>query len=1379
MMKNRIFRRCLSVLLVFILMISSMTVQLTFADVADSRYQLVLTLAADITSAEKADLLNYFGITEDQAKVITITNADEYAHLGDIISADLIGTQTYSSALIRLTTSGGIRVKTANMYFVNANMISSALTTSGVFNCEVLAAAPFSVSGTGALTGVMMAYEAGTGTALDPEKKKLANEEIVITGEIGETVGQEQATLVVNDIKIVIVRDGISQEQEVNQVVDDVIATTQAAAEEAAAAQGLPAPAKLGTVETQKLYNFGYKFSQMKYSYADLQPTLERVTRNITKSTGIADPITDTFTTPEDDALSIDSILLNTNDSVMGEGANINATDSVALGDHPAEEIEVYSGDVRLTKAGGIKADRFISGSSLIAFKDVNGLYALMDLNGNILTESAYTDEFRSKYGLITAKLADDNRHGGVLNTDGTILVPFQYDVVEVLGNLWAAGIYLVEGTSDDYDYYGYGGGKYQIGTVDLYYFGNDKSAPVSSLTREQYGEGYAVGDYLNVRDRNGTVVTYDPDFQIIQYPDSLYDSSYDEAHRAAEELSSRMNGSVSRFEGNYAKIYRDGKYGVVDRYGNIIIPTEFDSIYSTDGSIITGGYTLAKKDGNSVFVVQGGTVTAQYAVDPWSLYNNGMASYMKDENKVYTIYSGDGVVSTLDAKYSYLSPLDASKGLLWKAQLPDYSYDLIDWHGNVLLSDCKDYSISANGNYLIAQDGYTSSSLYLVNDASPVSIAETAGGASELEAQIREGASLEAYQGDPAVELLATTIASDFISGTSLMIAEDPSTEKWLIADVSGRTLTEAKYTNNFEHHYGWLIVEEEGAGRGRYGVLSMNGSQVLPCEYDVVKVLNENWIVSYKLVPGGTEGDHDFSIWGTKKEYYLIDQAVVSHVTQTDISSVTLTRDQIMDIQACEEYINVKNRIDGTVTTYDAAFTAVATVSYVSSFQGFDSMAVLQKTIQDKTGGSLYDANFPDGYSRLAYYTGGESTFGVVDMNGDFVIPAEFEGIKNAYLDQGSCLWANGYFCVEKDEKIGYVTEGGNITCEISYPEDDCTNGGMAASLKNADGSYSLIAADGVKTDGYQNLISLEGGRGLFWRCRNASGYGYDLIDWHGNQFLNNYNRLKISGDGKYILAQKSYGDNFELYGVDGAKLEGADNASNAGTDIVPADDTGNDAVDNTAADAAGNAAADNTAADAAGNAAADNTAADGAGNAAADNTAADAAGNAAADNTAVDAGNGAADSAVTDAAGNAAVDNSSEDESGNSAAEIPAEGGDTAAAPDDSAGEDDNGAGVPDDSVTDDMQDNGTGETPSGNAAVESAKAYISSVLNLAAIDLEANRDAIGTLLQEAQKSLGDQYPGAAGLLSSAASLISAGNADLTSVTTLINTALGMLG
>ena len=108
------------------------------------------------------------------------------------------------------TNNGGINVKTANITWVTSSMVASTLSTAGMTNANCVIAAVFPVSGTGALTGVMKAFEDATGEKLDEDKKELASEELITTGDLGDKIGQDKATGVVNDIKTEVIKNGTS-----------------------------------------------------------------------------------------------------------------------------------------------------------------------------------------------------------------------------------------------------------------------------------------------------------------------------------------------------------------------------------------------------------------------------------------------------------------------------------------------------------------------------------------------------------------------------------------------------------------------------------------------------------------------------------------------------------------------------------------------------------------------------------------------------------------------------------------------------------------------------------------------------------------------------------------------------------------------------------------------------------------------------------------------------------------------------------------------------------------------------------------------------------------------------------------------------------------
>ena len=1138
---ERLGRSVLALLLAVLLTGSNLARLSAWADavVIPEEKRLVLTLGADLSEEQKEYILNYFGVSGQDINTIVITNEDERAYLLGKIPEEQIGTHTLSCALIRVTDANGIQVKTANMNYVTSNTIASTLSTSGVYNCEVLTAAPFEVSGTGALTGVMMAYEAATGLELDPDKKDLANDELVLTGELAQEVGQDEAALVVNDIKIHIVRDQLVEEEEIRGAVDEVIATTEEAVQAAAQAAGFEAPPTLGEVHREKLYDFGRRYGSMDYSYKDLQRTLERVTHNVTQSSGIKDPIEDTFETLNDDSsLDPDSILLRTSDEVLGDDANINATNSAALGDHEAEAIDIYTGDVALTLSGGVKADGFVSGTNLVCYKDMNGSYALMDLNGNMVTEALYSDYFTSDRGYVCARLNDNTQKRGLLYSDGSTAVPFLYDDIIVTGDRWATGILLTEGTEEDYDYFGFSGGYYVIDKADVYHLADGGSQMAGSLDRENYADARGLGDYINIADRTGTVTTYDAGLNFLRAADGLYDfGEYDEDGKVSELIREKTGCYVGSFYGSYARLTGDDdRCGLTDRYGNVILPVEFDDIIRGDSGYEAYGYFGASKNEKFVYVTQGGEISGSFDVPASEVTNYGMSAlYLTPEGHT-CILSGDGVLTDL-GEGDGPEVLRASRGMFWTAESASGKYNLYDWHGNELLTDCDSYSVSANGNYLIAQDGYTSSSLYLVNDASPVKISETAGGAAEVEVGTEETGSLELYDGTVVLNEAGKVDTAGFADGSDLLVQRDGDGRA--LADLTGKRLTDPIYYSFWSRH-GLLISQDETGAKE--GLLNAEGQELLAAEFDKVDVLNENWAIAYKLTPDGTENDCDFTGSGN---YYLISEAWVCHIGDDEFSYVPLPRDQFEEAYAEDDYINVKDRSSGLITTFDAQFEPVGPASGITAIDVAPSN-VRMRRIEDSTGLYIYDSNLADGYLRVLDNSRDEANMGVADSEGTLVIPCEYDKVLTYYSADGSHFWAEGYFAVEKGGNAGYVSSGGNVTCELKYNPDTFDSYGVAARLEKEDGSVTILAADGTESSGYTTAYSL-GGMGKFWRVRTSEDAdGYDVIDWHGNVLFSGVSDAEVSADDQYMLIWEDYGETATLYTINDAVVQASGEAA-----------------------------------------------------------------------------------------------------------------------------------------------------------------------------------------------------------------------------------------
>ena len=267
----------------------------------------VVTLGADLTDAQKQTMMKYFNVSSDQVQVMTITNEDEHKHLDNIAPQSQIGSRTLSCAYVKPTQSGGIKVRTANLNWVTGNMIATTLSTSGVKNCEVVAACPMEVSGTGALTGIQMAYEKASGEKLDETKTKLANQEIVTTGELADKVGKNEATTVVNQSKMDVIQNGVQNADEIQNIVINVAEQNNIS---------------VSQDDIDRIVSLLEQISQQDYNYDDVKETLEQVDANTTGKTTTDDSVdgenTDETVDPNEATDDDDDIMNNVDESALG-----------------------------------------------------------------------------------------------------------------------------------------------------------------------------------------------------------------------------------------------------------------------------------------------------------------------------------------------------------------------------------------------------------------------------------------------------------------------------------------------------------------------------------------------------------------------------------------------------------------------------------------------------------------------------------------------------------------------------------------------------------------------------------------------------------------------------------------------------------------------------------------------------------------------------------------------------------------------------------------------------------------------------------------------------------------------------------------------------
>ncbi|PAE44671.1 DUF1002 domain-containing protein [Bacillus sp. 7884-1] len=214
-------KRKLRAMLLTIMMLVAVP-SISFADAVEG--DTIVSLGENLTEQQKSDLLAELGVPEN-AQMITVSNQEEHDYLGEFIPKAQIGSRAISSASITMgAKDSGLEVQTNNITWVTDEMYINALTTAGVKDAAIRISAPFDVSGTAALTGIMKAYEATTNKEIPEEIKKAANEELVKTAQLGDSIGADNAAVLMGKVKEEIAKNEPKTEADLRALIEQVAA---------------------------------------------------------------------------------------------------------------------------------------------------------------------------------------------------------------------------------------------------------------------------------------------------------------------------------------------------------------------------------------------------------------------------------------------------------------------------------------------------------------------------------------------------------------------------------------------------------------------------------------------------------------------------------------------------------------------------------------------------------------------------------------------------------------------------------------------------------------------------------------------------------------------------------------------------------------------------------------------------------------------------------------------------------------------------------------------------------------------------------------------------------------------------------------------------
>lgn len=160
-------------------------------------------IGADISEEQKASVYSTFGVERGSVKELTVTNSEERQYLDGLVDSSVIGSRSISCVYIEVLEQGqGLQVDVSNINWCTREMYINALVTAGITDAKLVVTSPISgISGTAALTGVYKAYEDITGETLSETAKLAGTQELVITAELADQIGNYDAVTIVNELK--------------------------------------------------------------------------------------------------------------------------------------------------------------------------------------------------------------------------------------------------------------------------------------------------------------------------------------------------------------------------------------------------------------------------------------------------------------------------------------------------------------------------------------------------------------------------------------------------------------------------------------------------------------------------------------------------------------------------------------------------------------------------------------------------------------------------------------------------------------------------------------------------------------------------------------------------------------------------------------------------------------------------------------------------------------------------------------------------------------------------------------------------------------------------------------------------------------------------
>ena len=226
-------------------------------------------MGADLTSEQRQLVYQTFGVPQGSVMELTLTNAEERQYLEGYVDSAVIGTKSISCVYVELLEQGsGMNITTSNITWCSVNMYTGALATAGITDAKIIVAAPFPVSGTAALAGIYKAYEDITGQSIDSLAKDAGTQELTVTGELAQDIGNYDSASIVQELKLMLNETQKMSDEELRNTIVSIASRYSVSLTETQIGQLISLCRTLEKLDTDTL----------KDKVSDVQGTLSKIT---------------------------------------------------------------------------------------------------------------------------------------------------------------------------------------------------------------------------------------------------------------------------------------------------------------------------------------------------------------------------------------------------------------------------------------------------------------------------------------------------------------------------------------------------------------------------------------------------------------------------------------------------------------------------------------------------------------------------------------------------------------------------------------------------------------------------------------------------------------------------------------------------------------------------------------------------------------------------------------------------------------------------------------------------------------------------------------------------------------------------------------------